>query len=128
MALGATRRANARARTTASPSPVVRRAGERRVPGARRVGDVGFFGREARAFANLEIFGKFSAKCRSFSAVSAPIFASKYAFFSIFQNLPDYLAEKFENWQKFADFATSAKFTEFSQKLLIFQTDFLRKF
>ena len=33
---------------------------------------------------------------RSFSAVSAPIFATKYAFFSIFQNLPDYLAENFE--------------------------------
>ena len=33
------------------------------------------------------------AKCRSFSAVSAPIFAIKYAFFSIFQNLQDYLAE-----------------------------------
>ena len=35
-------------------------------------------------------FGKFSAKCRSFSAVSAPIFASKYAFYSIFQHLQDY--------------------------------------
>ena len=43
---------------------------------------------------------KNSAKCRSFSAVSAPIFASKYAFCSIFQNLPDYLAEFFEMiWQ-----------------------------
>ena len=30
-----------------------------------------------------KIFGKFLAKFRSFSAVSAPIFASKYAFFSI---------------------------------------------
>ena len=29
----------------------------------------------------------------SFSAVSAPIFASKYAFDSIFQNLPDSQAE-----------------------------------
>ena len=38
---------------------------------------------------------KFLAKFRSFSAVSAPIFASKYAFCSIFQNLPDYLAEMF---------------------------------
>ena len=37
--------------------------------------------------------GKISAECCSFSAVSAPIFASKYAFFSIFQNLPDYLAK-----------------------------------
>ena len=40
--------------------------------------------------------GKFSAKCCSFSAVSAPIFARKYAFCSIFQNLPDYQAEFFE--------------------------------
>ena len=57
-------------------------------------------------------FGKCSAKCRSFSAVSAPIFASKYAFFSIFQNLQDYLTEFFEIcliWQNFADFATFAK-------------------
>ena len=53
--------------------------------------------------------GKISAKCCSFSAVSAPIFASKYAFVSIFQNLPDYLAEIFEIWQKFANFATFAK-------------------
>ena len=39
------------------------------------------------------VFGKFLATFRSFSAVSAPIFASKYAFYSIFQNLPDSLAE-----------------------------------
>ena len=45
----------------------------------------------------LPIFGKFLAKCCSFSAVSAPIFASKYAFFSIFQNLQDYLADFFKN-------------------------------
>ena len=44
------------------------------------------------------VFGKFSAKCRSFSAVSAPIFASKYALCSIFQNLPHCLAEIFEIW------------------------------
>ena len=44
------------------------------------------------------ILGKF----RSFSAVSAPIFATKYAFCSNFQNLPDYLAEIFEIWQNFA--------------------------
>ena len=46
--------------------------------------------------------GKISAKCRSFSAVSAPIFARKYAFCSIFQNLPDFLAEeeRFESYQK----------------------------
>ena len=45
----------------------------------------------------LPVFGKISAKCCSFSAVSAPIFAKKkHAFCSIFQNLPDYLAENFE--------------------------------
>ena len=54
-------------------------------------------------------FGKISAKCCSFSAVSAPIFASKYALCSIFQNLPDYLAEIFEIWQNFVNFATFAK-------------------
>ena len=42
--------------------------------------------------------GKISAKCCLFSAVSALIFARKYAFCSIFQNLPDYLAENFEIW------------------------------
>ena len=36
-----------------------------------------------------------SAKCYSFSAVSAPIFARKYAFCSIFQNLPDSQADFF---------------------------------
>ena len=40
--------------------------------------------------------GKISARCCSFSAVSAPIFARKYAFCSIFQNLPDSQAEIFE--------------------------------
>ena len=42
-----------------------------------------------------EIFGKNSAKCCSFSAVSAPIFSRKYAFCSIFQKLPDSQAEFF---------------------------------
>ena len=40
--------------------------------------------------------GKISAKCCSFWAVSAPIFARKYAFCSIFQNLPDSQAEILE--------------------------------
>ena len=53
--------------------------------------------------------GKISAKCCSFSAVSAPIFARKYAFCSIFQNLPDYLAAIFEIWQNFANVAKSAE-------------------
>ena len=39
---------------------------------------------------------QFLAKFRSFSAVSVPIFARKYAFCSIFQNLPDSQAEIFE--------------------------------
>ena len=43
-----------------------------------------------------QFFGKMLAKCCSFSAVSAPIFAKKVAFCSIFQNLPDYQAEIFE--------------------------------
>ena len=42
------------------------------------------------------LFGKFSEKCCSFSAASAAIFATKYAFCSIFQILPDYQAEIFE--------------------------------
>ena len=46
----------------------------------------------------LQARSQISAKCCSFSAVSAPIFARKYAFCSIFQNLPDYLAEFFEIW------------------------------
>ena len=42
--------------------------------------------------------GKISAKCCSFSAVSAPIFAIKYAFCSILQNLPDSQAEICQNF------------------------------
>ena len=53
---------------------------------------------------------KFSAKFSSFSAVSAPIFARKYEFCSIFQNLQDYVAAIFEIWQTFADLATFLKF------------------
>ena len=44
---------------------------------------------------------KLGQKCCSFSAVSAPIFAGNYAFCSIFQNRPDYLAEIFEICQNF---------------------------
>ena len=65
----------------------------------------------------LQIFGKFSAKFRLFSGVSAPIFASKYAFCSIFQNLPDYLAEIFEIWQNFANFTRFAAFFKICQIL-----------
>ena len=54
-------------------------------------------------------FWQIPAKFRSFSVVSAPIFSSQYAFCSILCDLPDYLAENFESWQFFADFATFAK-------------------
>ena len=57
--------------------------------------------------------GKISAKCCSFSAVSAPMFARKYAFCSIFQNLPDSQAEIFEILQNFANFANFATFAIF---------------
>ena len=57
----------------------------------------------------LSVFGKISAKFRSFSVVSKRICPSKYAFDSIFQNLPDYLAAIFEIWQNLAKFATFAK-------------------
>ena len=59
-------------------------------------------------------FWQISAKCCSFSAVSAPIFARKDAFCSIFQNRPDYLAEIFDYWQNFANFANVAKSAKFA--------------
>ena len=68
--------------------------------------------RRSRRSATRRPIGKISAKCCSFSAVSAPIFARKYAFFSIFQNLP---AELSKFWQLFADFATFAKFCQISK-------------
>ena len=52
--------------------------------------------KEMKMSATRRPIGKISAKCCSFSAVSAPIFARKYAFCSIFQNLPDSQAEIFE--------------------------------
>ena len=55
---------------------------------------------------------------RSFSAVSAPIFARKYAFCSVFQNLPDYPADNFEIWQYFALYF--ANFATFAKNLLNF--------
>ena len=67
-------------------------------------------GRRRRRSATRRPIGKISAKCCSFSAVSAPIFASNYAFFSIFQNLPHYLADIFEIGQMFANFAIIAFF------------------
>ena len=72
---------------------------------------------------------KISATFCSFSAVSAPIFASKYAFFSIFQKLPDYLADIFEIWQNFAVFATLIlqNVCWIFTKIADFQTDFFAK-
>ena len=68
-----------------------------------------------------------SAKCCSFSAVSAPIFASKYAFDSIFQNLPDSQAEIFAIWQNFANFATFANFCWNFTKIAEFSNRFFAK-
>ena len=59
----------------------------------------------------LSVFGKISAHFRSFSAVSKRNFASKYAFDSIFQNLPDHLAEVFEIWQHFTNFSLNFRTT-----------------
>ena len=64
------------------------RVRERQRDAQRASESVGWQNRRQRASV-----GKISAKCWSFSAVSAPIFARKYAFCSIFQNLPDYQAE-----------------------------------
>ena len=73
--------------------------------------------------------GKISAKCCSFSAVSAPIFARKYAFCSIFQNLPDYQSDIFEIWQNFANFATSAIFLlKFHENCCFFKPIFCENF
>ena len=71
--------------------------------------------------------GKISARCCSFSAVSAPIFARKYAFCSIFQNLPDSQAEIFEIWQHFANFATFAIFCWNFTKIAVFSNRFFAK-
>ena len=70
-------------------------------------------------------YWQISAKFLSFSAVSAPIFASKYAFFSIFQNLQDYLAAIFEIRQILQILQHLQNFADFSRKLLIFRTEFL---
>ena len=65
------------------------RAGRRR--GRRRRGAAGQAG--AGRGEPGEDFVKSSAKCCSSAALSAPIFESKYAFFSILGDLQDYLAE-----------------------------------
>ena len=89
----------------------------------------GPYGAARSAPRNFRNFWQMSAKFRSFSAVSAPIFASKYAFCCIFQNLPDYLQMqlkflKFQIWQKDANFIKicnikhlqKIQIAEFSQK------------
>ena len=53
-------------------------------------------GRVTAASGEDATFWQISAKCCSFSAVSAPSFARKYALCSIFQNLPDSQADMFE--------------------------------
>ena len=57
----------------------------------------------------------------------------KYAFFSIFQNLPDYLTEIFENsiqnWQNFTNFATIAIFLlKFHENCCFFKPIFCENF
>ena len=82
-----------------TPNPLtrgVRSRGRRRhgaVPGVPGLPRAARRGRRARGRASV---GKISAECCSFSAVSAPIFARKYAFCSIFQNLPDSQADIFK--------------------------------
>ena len=58
-------------------------------------------------------------------------FASKYAFDSIFQNLPDHLAKICEIWQIFADVAGFAKiskrFAQFFTNIADFSNRYLSK-
>ena len=85
--------------------------------------------RPARPRGQRASVGKISAKCCSFSAVSAPTFARKYAFCSIFQNLPDSQAEIFEILQKIANFATFAKFLlNFHENCCFFKPIFCENF
>ena len=85
---------------------------------------VSWYGSGVGGRPNLLILCQNFNKFRSFSGVSAPIFASKYAFFSILQNLQDYLAEVFEMWQNFG------KFSRFTKHCLIFtkNADFSNRF
>ena len=69
--------------------------------------------REARPGGPVGNFWQFSAKCCSFLAVSAPIFARKYAFWSMFFKIYQIIKLKylkFQIWQIFQIFATSAIF------------------
>ena len=102
-------------------------------------------GTEKHAFVCFSVPNTFVALCNVYVLPLAPktkesVFSKRAGPFfccycSIFQNLSDYLAEIFENWQNFTDFATFQRyicyilkfFADFSRKLLIFQTDFFAK-
>ena len=94
--------------------------------GGRKAADAGDGHRGAGPSQRASV-GKISAECCSFSAVSAPIFARKYAFRSIFQNLPDYRTEILEIWQNFANFATFAQFLLIFHKIADFSNRFFAK-
>ena len=73
--------------------------------------------------------GQHFARFRLYRRRSLQVNTRFEAFFEIYQIISDYLADIFEIWQKIAKFATVAKkIVEFSQKMLIFQTDCLLKF
>ena len=94
------------------------RYGGYRVPASTRA----WLGDTRRATSSRKkFFSNFLANVRSFSAVSAPIFESKYALLSIFKN---YTIIKL-NFQKVCKQCNSV--AEISRKLLIFATDFLLK-
>ena len=84
--------------------------------------------RELRVVRPGRPIGKISAKCWSFSAVSEPIFASKYAFCSIFQDLPVYhCIHQIFLWNLalfFSNFATFAKLCWIVMKISDFHTYF----
>ena len=112
-----------------SPSPRDRAAGRRRYGRSEHTSGARTLRRRSRQRRQRASVGKISAKCCSFSAVSAPIFARKYAFCSIFQNLPDFQAEIFEIWQYFANFATFAKFLlNFQENCCFFKPIFCENF
>ena len=93
----------------------------RRAPRARAAGA----GLRSGPGGQQPIFSKISAKFSSFSAVSAPIFASKYTFYSIFK-IYQIIQLNFLKFRKFLQHLQNV--AEFSRKLLICQTNFLLKF
>ena len=101
----------------ASPPPSRRRGRAPRPPPARCV-------QPPQLQRTPRIFVHISAEFRSFSAVSAPIFARKYAFCCIFQNLPDYPAE----FLKFGKFLQILQHLQNFAKFQKFQLDSLVDF